>query len=157
MNNNLSKIFQLEQELNTLINDGFNINSVDCENIILSIDSLLKKTSNNDLLYILENGTYIHYVLDITSYFKKYKINKKKIEKDNLYKETFIKLKLFVDSIFEVSLCIDEYDYICRKCYVDDVAKYLLDNMNNVDIMSLANESDDWNYKLFLFENLKKD
>ena len=46
--------------------------------------------------------------------------------------------------------------FICNKCEVDNVASYLLDKMSNEDIMTLSQESDDWNYKLFLFENLKK-
>ena len=50
----------------------------------------------------------------------------------------------------------EEYMYICNKCDVDNVASYLLTNMSNEDIMALSWESDDWNYKLFLFENLKK-
>ena len=45
--------------------------------------------------------------------------------------------------------------FICSKCSVDDTAKYLLKNMSNEDIMELSNETGDWNYKLFLFENLK--
>ena len=46
--------------------------------------------------------------------------------------------------------------YICEKTKVDEVADFLLTNMSNEDIMSLSNETDDWNYKLFLYGNLKK-
>ena len=71
-------------------------------------------------------------------------------------KEAFKKLSYFVERIREASVCEEEYMYICEKTKVDEVADFLLTNMSNEDIMSLSNETDDWNYKLFLYGNLKK-
>lgn len=156
MSENLRKIINLEEKLGLLLEDGIDTTNVKCESIVFSISNLLKKASNDDLIYLLLNGDYIHTVIDITAYFKKYKINKKKIKEENLYKESFKKLSLFVERIRSASICEEEYMYICSRCDVDNVSSYLLTNMKNEDIMSLSQESDDWNYKLFLFENLKK-
>ena len=48
-----------------------------------------------------------------------------------------------------------EEKYYCYKCDVDGVSEYLLKNMENQDIMELSKETDDWNYKLFLFSKFK--
>lgn len=155
MSENLKKIISLEDELGILLENGIQMTDLKCENIVLNISSLLKKVNNNDLIYLLLNGTYIHQFIDVTIYFKKYKINKKKIKEENLYKESFKKLNLFVESIRNASVCEEEYLFICTKCDVDNIANYLLTNMKNEDIMALSQETDDWNYKLFLFENFK--
>lgn len=156
MSENLRKIIDLESKLGILLEDGIDTTDVKCESIVLSISNLLKKINNDELIYLLLNGDYIHTVIDITAYFKKYKINKKKIKEENLYKESFKKLSLFVERVRTASVCEEEYMYICNKCDVDNIANYLLTNMKNEDIMALSNETDDWNYKLFLFENFKK-
>lgn len=156
MSENLKKIIDLEEELANFLEKEIDANDTNCENIILKISKLLEKINNEELIYILLNMEYIHRVINVSAYFKKYKINKKKIKEENSYKEAFKKLGLFVERIRECSICEEEYMYICNKCDVDNVANYLLNNMSNEDIMTLSQESDDWNYKLFLFENLKK-
>lgn len=156
MSENLQKILNLEIELGELIEDKIDTTDIRCEEIVFSISNLLKKVSNDDLIYLLLNGDYIHQMIDVTEYFKKYKINKKKIKAENSYKEAFKKLSYFVERIREASVCEEEYMYICQKTKVDEIADFLLTNMSNEDIMSLSNETDDWNYKLFLYGNLKK-
>lgn len=156
MNENLQKIMDLEDKLSIMLEDGIDTTNVECEKVVFKISKLLEKSNNDDLIYLLLNGDYIHMVIDVTAYFKKYKINKKKIKSENLYKEEFKKLSAFVERIRYASICEEEYMYICQKCNVDEVAAYLLQNMPNEDIMSLSQESDDWNYKLFLYGNFKK-
>ncbi len=155
MSENLVKILKFEDQLADLFENGIDTTNTKGEEIVLEISKLLKKASNDDLLYLLLNCNYIHKVIDVTTYFKKYKINKKNLASEKNYKETFEKLSLFVERIHEASVCESEYLFICSKCDVDNIASFLLKNMSNEDIMSLSNASDDWNYKLFLFENLK--
>ena len=119
------------------------------------MSSLLKHLNNDELLYVLNNLVCIHQVIDVDAYFKKYKINKKKLKEENSYKEAFQKLSSFVERIHDASLSEYEYQYICKLCDVDNVSDYLLKNMDNNSIMELSKESDDWNYKLFLFANFK--
>lgn len=156
MSENLRKIIDLEEQLSFSFDKSNITTDLEVENIVLKISKLLEKINNEELIYLLLNGEEIHKVLDITIYFKKYKINKKKIQTENSYKEAFKKLGLFVERIREASISEEEYMFICKKTEVDNVASYLLDKMSNEDIMTLSQESDDWNYKLFLFENLKK-
>ena len=156
MSENLDKVLKLENKLASLIQDGISTTDTKCEKVVLQIARLLSKIDNQELLYLLDNEYCIHEVIDVTAYFKKYKLNKKEIKKNNSYVEEFNKLSLFVEEIREKSICEDEYLYICYKCDVDGASDYLLSNMSNEDIMKIANQSDDWNYKLFLFENLKE-
>ena len=155
MSENLDKILKLENKLVSLIEAGFDTTDTKCEKVVLQIARLLDKISNHELLYLLNESDCISQVIDITAYFKKYKLNKKEIKENNTFMEEFKKLSSFVEEIREKSICEEEYLYICYKCDVDNVAAFLLSNMPNEDIMMLANQSDDWNYKLFLFENLK--
>lgn len=155
MSDNLKRIINLEYELETLIEKDIDPTNIECENIVLNISKLLKKINNDELIYLLLNGEAIHKVIDVTAFFKKYKINKKKLKEEDTYKESFKRLSSFVERIRYASICEEEYMFICNKCDVDNVSNYLLTNMKNEDIMALSQETDDWNYKLFLFENLK--
>ena len=155
MSENLKKIIILEEKLDDYLKDGIDTTDVECEKVVLEIADLLSSLSNDELIYLLLNSDSIHQVIDVTAYFKKYIINKKKLKEENSYKEEFKKLSYFVERIREASVCEEEYMYICNKCEVDLVSDYLLSNMKNEDIMELSKESDDWNYKLFLFGNFK--
>ena len=155
MSDNLYKVFELEEELIDNVYNKDNKNDLEEKIIIFKIENLLSKLNNKELLYILKEGTYIHEVIDVAKYFKKYHLNKKELRMDNSYKDELKKLNNFIELINYSSINESEYMYICSKCDVDNVAKYLLSNMSNNDIMKLSNESDDWNYKLFLYGNLK--
>ena len=155
MSENLDKILKLENKLASFMEDGIDTTDTKCEKVVLQIARLLDKISNHELLYLLNESDCISQVIDITAYFKKYKLNKKEIKENITFIDEFKKLSSFVEEIREKSICEEEYLYICYKCDVDSAASFLLSNMPNEDIMRLANQSDDWNYKLFLFENLK--
>ena len=145
MSENLRKILKLEVELEDYLKDGIDTTNVECEKVVLKISKLLDKIDNVELLEVLNPEYALHEVIDVSAYFKKYKLDKVKLKKENYY----------LEDLREKAVCEEEYLYICLKVDVDDTAAYLLRNMSNEDIMMLANESDDWNYKLFLFENLK--
>ncbi len=154
MSNNLYKIEELEMD----ITDGYYQKGLDKNKIdefILHVQNILPKLKNEELLYLLKNGNLIHKFIDILVYFKPYKINKKEIKINHSYMNELNKLNLFIEMVQDASLNEDEYLYICSRCCVDDVANYLLSNMTNEEIMKLSSESDDWNYKLFLYGNLK--
>ena len=155
MSDNLYKVLDLENELSDLYYDNKDLNSEEGKNIISKLEKILNKLNNMELIYLLKNGTIIHQVIDILIYFKEYKINKKELKENHSYKEELTKLNRFIQDINDSSWNEDEYMYICSKCKVDDVADYLLKHMSNEDIMSLSNDSNDWNYKLFLYGNLK--
>ena len=154
MSDNLYDIIEYENDLYDIVENN-KIGSDEEKEIISKIKKILVKLNNNELIYLLNNGTIIHTVVDILLYFKKYKINKKELKENNSYKEELNKLNNFIENVRESTINEDEYLYICSKCDVDNIANYLLDHMSNEDIMSLSNASDDWNYKLFLYGNLK--
>ena len=156
MSENLDKILKLENKLESLMEDGIDTTDTKCEKVVLQIAKLLDKISNYELLYLLNESDCISQVIDITAYFKKYKLNKKEVKENNSFMEEFKKLSSFVEEIREKAICEEEYLYICYKCDVDNVAAYFLKHMSNSDIMELSNNSTDWDYKLFLFGNLKE-
>lgn len=154
MTDNLYEVIELENDLYDIV-ENHKVGTEEEKNIINKIKRVLVKLNNNELIYLLNNGTIIHNVVDVLMYFKKYKINKKEICENNSYKEELNKLNNFIESVRDAVINEDEYMYVCSKCDVDTTASYLLDHMSNEDIMSLSNASDDWNYKLFLYGNLK--
>lgn len=155
MSDNLYKVIELENEVTDLLLNGYTKETLEVELIINKIEKILSKLNNKELLYILKNGSIIHEFINVSDYLKKYKINKKELKMDNSYKDELKKLNNFIELISESSIDENEYMYICTKCDVDNIASYLLSKMTNEDIMNLSNESDDWNYKLFLYGNLK--
>ena len=156
MSNEYEKVLKLEKKLEDFVIDGIDTTDVECEKVVLQISKLLDKINNSELLNLLTIPYALNDFIDVTVYFKKYKLNYKELKENNSYKEEFKKLSLLVEEIREKAISEEEYQFICYKCDVDNTASYLLGKMNNKDIMNLANEADDWSYKLFLFQNLKK-
>ena len=155
MSNNLYKIIEIDNEITDKLLSGYKHKDFEIQVLVLKLEKLLPKLNNKELLYILRNGNSIHEVIDVAMYLKKYKINKKELKIDNSYSDELKKLNNFVSLIGDSTLDEIEYSFVCNKCDVDSVASYLLSKMTNDDIMKLSNESDDWNYKLFLYGNLK--
>ena len=163
MSDNLKKVLILEDKLGEYLeNNNLDILTVDRKSeeyvkITDEIAKLVDHLNNDELIYLLNNGTLIHDVLDVANYFKKYKVNKKKLKEDNTYKEAFKKLNSFVERICDASLSDEELvtAHLSYEGDVDGVSEYLLKNMENQDIMELSKETDDWNYKLFLFSKFK--
>ena len=155
MSDNLYKVIELDNELSNLLIDGYSNDTIEMKDIIQMFEKILPKLNNQELLYLLKNGNSIHNVIDVANYLKKYKINKKELKLDNSYKDELKKLNNFIELVNDSSIDENEYMYICTKCDVDNVASFLLSKMSNEDIMKLSEETDDWNYKLFLYGNLK--
>ncbi|MBQ8892677.1 MAG: hypothetical protein IJ068_07440 [Bacilli bacterium] len=155
MSNDLYKVIEIDNEITDKLMDGVKISDDIIQEFVLKLEKILSKLSNNELLYLLRNGNSIHDIIDVTSFLKKYKINKKELESDNSYKDELKKLNNFIELINDSAIDEVEYMYICSKCDVDNVASFLLSKMSNDDIMKLSTETDDWNYKLFLYGNLK--
>lgn len=155
MSDNLYKVLELENELTDLLLSGYTKESNEVNLIINKIQQILPKLNNKELLYLMKNGSSIHEFIDVTNYLKKYRINKDELKIDNSYSDELKKLNNFIELINDSSIDENEYIYICTKCDVDNVASYLLSKMSNEDIMKLSTETDDWNYKLFLYGNLK--
>ena len=152
MSSSYKKILKLETELEYLDID----NEDKRDKILVQISNLLDKIDNMELLDLYSEPYLLNGFINVPLYFKKYKLDKKKLKEDNSYKEEFNKVNLLVEEIREKTNNEQEYLFLCYKCDVDNVASFLLKHMSNEDIMNLANETDDWSYKLFLFENLKK-
>ena len=110
MSDNLKKVLILEDKLEEYLeNNNLHIYTIDRESeeyvkIKDELARLINHLNNDELIYLLNNGTLIHDVLDVANYFKRYKVNKKKLKEDNTYKEAFKKLNIFVERICDASL-----------------------------------------------------
>ena len=155
MSDNLLKAIEIDNEITDMLIDGLHSKDEIMQSFTLKLSKILEKLNNKEILYLLQNGNGIHEIIDVLNFLKKYKINKKELELDNSYTDELKKLNNFIELINDSSINEDEYMYICSKCDVDNVASFLLSKMSNDDIMKLSNETDDWNYKLFLYGNLK--
>ena len=155
MSNTLYRVLEIDNEITSKLLDGYKLTHEEIQIFTIKLEKLLLKLNNNEILYLLKNGNGIHEIIDVVNYLKKYKINKKELMKDNSYTDELKKLNNFVELISDSSINETEYLFICQKCDVDNVANFLLSKMSNNDIMKLSMEIDDWNYKLFLYGNLK--
>ena len=155
MSDNLYKVIEIDNEITDRLLSGDKLTEEEIKNVVSILEKNISKLNNKEILYLLKNGNSIHDIIDVTKYLKKYKINKKELKIENSYKDELRKLNNFIELINDSSIDENEYMYICSKCDVDNVANFLLSNMSNDDIMRLSNETDDWNYKLFLYGNLK--
>ena len=155
MSQDYKKVLELEEEVGDLLENNVKTDDERLINIVEKLKKILKKISNDEILNILSYESPLHFVIQVATYLKKYKINKKELKESKAYKEEFEKLNSFALRVRDIAISEEEYRYICYKCDIDSVAEYLLKNMTNEDIMELSNASDNWDYKLFLYGNLK--
>lgn len=162
MSEKLEKILNIDYLIST-----FDINNSDLSNFELRckfedsglVDKALKLLStmnNNDIIESFKRSEYLYRYIDYSRFFKKIRLDKKKLKEENSYLEEYKKLEDLLDllilkskeSIFSTHELMDSLDF-------DSAIDYLLTEMSNDDIMELACESTDWEDKLFFYAYLK--
>ena len=89
MSASYEKILKLETKLEDLV---INNEEDKRDKILLQISNLLDKIDNIELLDLYSEPYALNEFINVPLYFKKYKLDKKKLKEDNSYKEEFKKV-----------------------------------------------------------------
>ena len=127
------------------------------DKFIKRADKLLKKMSNQELMYTLLGTESIKDIVRVIDYFKPYKINLEYlIEHPEKSKEYYYDNLLQQDAIRHNA--INEYYFriIMDLNYFEEIERFILSQMSNQELMKLADSSKDWQEKLYYYGFLKK-
>ena len=121
-------------------------------------DDILKKMSNVELMYTILGTERIKDITEIFEYFKPYKIDVEYLkEHPDKAKEYYYDNLMQQDAIQKTSINKYYYDIIMDKNYFEEIERFVLSQMNNEELMELADSSKDWYEKLYYYGFLKQD
>ena len=159
----LNKILLIDQEIGDFLyeNDNLSDNEIatifDEKKYIDKSLKIIKKMSNNSLVELIKRARYITSFIDLKKFIKKYPINKSYLKKNkDLYIEEYKKLQKTCFCLNDISVDYQEYREYMDILDIDNVEKYLLENMPNDQIYMLANSTGVWDEKLYFFSFFKK-
>ena len=162
MDKNLNAILMIDQKIGDFYYD--NIDLTDNEfmdkfektNYISKALKIISKLSNKNVLEVLKRSRYLTDFIDLKKFLKPYKINKKYLkENKELYIEEYKRLRNTCNLISNIATSNNEFYEYMDVLNVDDIELYLLNNMPNEQIYTLASETGIWDEKLFYFSFFK--
>lgn len=163
MDKNLDKVLNIDQEIGDFLYDNDNLNDKEIATIFEEkkfVDralKIIKKLSSNSVMELLRRSRYLRDFIDIKKFIKRYPLNKKKLKENNeLYYEEYRKLQRTCEFLVDISNDNAEYLEYIDALDIDNVERYLLTNMSNEQIYSLADKTGIWDEKLYYFSFLKK-
>lgn len=164
MNDRLNKILMIDQDIQCFIEDNQELSDLEFDDKFYQqryIDkavNLLKKMSSKDLIEVIKRCHYLWSFIDLKKFIKKYPLNKKYL-KDNteMYIEEYRNLQKTCYCLSDISNTLKDFQDYMSILNVDDTEKYLLTNMPNDQIYSLASSTGMWDEKLYFFSYFKKD
>ncbi len=163
MDKNLDKILSIDQEIGDFLYDNDSLSDKEISTkfeehrFIDRAIKIINKLSNKSIIELLKRSRYLRDYIDMKRFIKKYPINKKRL-KDNkeLYLEEYQKLQKTCLFLNDISIDTQEFLEYLDILDVENIEKYLLKNMSNEQIYSLANSTNIWEEKLYFFSFLKK-
>lgn len=162
MDDKLNKLLLLDQEIGDFLYENENLND---NEIALKFEEkkfvdraikILKKLSNNNVIELLKRARYLTNFIDLKKFIKKYPLNKSKLKKNKeLFIEEYKKLQKTCFFLSDIAIDYKEFREYMDVLDIDNVEKYLLENMPNDQIYKLSLETGIWDEKLFYFSFLK--
>ena len=164
MNDNLNKILMIDQDIQDFIVNNEDLSDLEFEDEFYKkcyVDkaiSLLKKMSSKDILEVIKRCRCLWNFIDLKKFIKKYPLNKTYLKNNkDMYIEEYRNLQKACYSLSDISNNIRDFQDYMSILGVDDIEKYLLSNMPNEQIYSLASSTTMWDEKLYFFSFFKKD
>lgn len=163
MSDNLNKILMLEQNIQDFINENTSLSDLEFEEkfyekgYVERVINILKKLNSKDIIEVIKRCRYLWYFVDLKKFMKKYPINKTFLRNNkDMYIEEYRNLQKTCYSLSNISNDAKEFQDYMSLLNVDDTEKYLLTNMPNDQIYSLANSTGMWDEKLYFFSFFKE-
>ena len=120
-------------------------------------NKILKKMSNQELMFTILGTERIKDITEIFEYFKPYKIDVEYLKAHpEKAKEYYYENLMQQDAIQRQSINEYYYQIIMDKNYFEEIEKFVLSQMSNEELMELADSSKDWREKLYYYGFLKK-
>lgn len=120
-------------------------------------DIILKKMGNQELMYTLLGTERIKDLTELFEYFKPYKIDVEYLKKHpDKAKEYYYENLMQQDVIQKTSINEYYYKIIMDMNYFEEIERFVLSQMNNKELMELAESSKDWYEKLYYYGFLKQ-
>lgn len=164
MNDNLNKILMIDQSIQDFIYNNQELSELEFEDKFYQkkyIDkavSILKKMNSKDLIEVIKRCRCLWNFVDLRKFIKRYPLNKTYLKNNQeMYIEEYRNLQKICYSISDISNDANEFQDYMRILNVLDTEEYLLTNMPNDQIYSLASSTSMWNEKLYFFSFFKKD
>ena len=164
MDDNLNKILMIDQDIQDFIYDNKELSDLEFEDKFCQkkyVDkavSILKKMNSKDLIEVIKRCRYLWNFIDLKKFIKRYPLNKTYLKNNqDMYIEEYRNLQKTCYSISDISNNVNEFQDYMNILNVDDIEKYLLTNMPNEQIYSLASSTGMWDEKLYFFSFFKKD
>jgi len=164
MNDNLNKILMIDQDIQDFIIDNEDLSDLEFEDKFYKkryIDkaiNILKKMSSKDMIEVIKRCRYLWNFIDLKKFIKRYPLNKTYLNNNkDMYIEEYRNLQNTCYSLSNISTNVKEFQDYMSILAVDDIEKYLLTNMPNDQIYSLASSTGMWDEKLYFFSFFKKD
>lgn len=164
MDDKLNKIMMLDQEIMDFVEDNRELSDLEFEDkfdekrYIDKAINLLKKMNSKELIEVIKRCRCLWNFVDLKQFIKKYPLNKTYLKNNKeMYIEEYRNLQRTCYCISDISNDLSEFQDYMSILNVDDTEKYLLTNMSNEQIYSLASSTGMWDEKLYFFSFLKKD
>lgn len=163
VNDNINKILMIEQDIQDFITENEALSDLEFEDKFYEkcyIDkaiNTLKKMSSKDIIEVIKRCSCLWHFIDLKKFIKKYPLNKTYLNNNkDMYIEEYHNLQKTCYCISNISVNIKDFQEYMNILNVDDTEKYLLTNMSNEQIYSLASSTGMWDEKLYFFSFLKK-
>lgn len=163
MNKDLNDLLMIDQEIGDFLYENNQIDDLEFNNLFEEkkfVDralKMLRKLSSKNIIEVVRRSRYLNSFIDLKKYIKKYPINKKYLKNNqNEYINEYHKLRNICMHLSDIVESFDEYYDYMDLLDVDNVEVYLLTEMPNDQIYTLASETEDWSLKLYYFSYFKK-
>ena len=164
MNDKLNKILMLDQSIQDFIDDNHELSDLEFEEkfyekgYIERAINILKNLNSKDIIEVIKRCSCLWHFVDFRRFVKKYPLNKTFLRNNkDMYIEEYRNLQKTCYCLSDISNNAKEFQDYMSLLNVDDIEKYLLTNMPNEQIYTLANSTGMWDEKLYFFSYFKKD
>jgi len=160
----LNKILMIDQDIRDFLDDNRELSDLEFEEkfyekgYVEKAIKILKNLNSKDIIEVVKRCRCLWNFVDLKKFIKRYPINKTYLKNNqNMYIEEYRNLQKTCYCLGDISCNVNEFQDYMKIMNISDVENYLLTNMPNDQIYTLANATGIWEEKLYYFSYFKKD
>lgn len=163
MDKNLNNLLMIDQEIGEFFYENNDLSDSELSSEFEKKDyvnrsiKLIKKLSSKNVIELIKRSRYLNSFIDLKKFVKKYPLNKKYLKTNKSeYIEEYRKLQKICFYLSDIAKDYREFHEYMQVLDADNVEDYLLKNMPNEQIYTLASETGLWEEKLYFFSYFKQ-